>query len=120
MPKNKVLAFLLSLVFLSLPSQGGTVVDFYFIEVKSFKEIEGLPPKLEVTFDIFCNQKFVKVVRHEITDPKTKDVSIALGVLVEESKLSSCAGESKEMTVPAGTTFSGRKFEISKIKPQRL
>lgn len=89
---------------------------FKFTEVKRFKEIDGLPPKLKVVYDLMCNEKFLKVIRHDETDPKSGKTTIAVGVLVEENLLSSCAGVSKEMEVSAGKTFSGREFSISPIK----
>ncbi len=89
---------------------------FKFVEVKRVKEIDGLPPKLKVVFDLMCNEKFKKVIRHDVNDPKTRKTTIAVGVLVEENLLSSCAGVSKEMEVSAGKTFSGREFSISPIK----
>lgn len=89
---------------------------FKFAEVKSIREIDGLPPKLMVKFDLMCNEKFLKVVRYDKADSKTAKTTIALGVLVEEDLMSSCAGVSKEIEVSAGKTFSGREFAISLIK----
>ena len=89
---------------------------FKFVEATKTKQSDGLPPKLEVTFDLMCNEEFVKVIRNEWIDPKSKRTSIAVGVLVKENPYSSCAGVKKKMTVDAGTTFSGREFEVTRIK----
>lgn len=78
--------------------------------------MDGLPPKLKVVFDLMCNERFLKVIRHDEADPKTGKTTIAVGILVEENLLSSCAGVSKEMEVSAGKTFSGREFSVSPIK----
>jgi len=111
------LAFFNIFSFLTLPSAEAAAPSIYkFAEVKSHKEIGSLPPKLMLTFDLFCNENFVKVIRYDKTEAKTGKAVIAVGVLVEENLLSSCAGQSKEMTVPAGKTFSGRQFEIAVIK----
>lgn len=93
-----------------------TLRPFRFAEVKYLRETEGLPPKLKVVFDIMCNEKFLKVIRHDKTDPKTRKTIVAVGVLVEENLLSSCTGESTEMEASAGKTFSGGEFSISRIK----
>jgi hypothetical protein len=90
--------------------------NFRFVEAKSIKELSSLPPKLELTLEIMCNEEFIKVIRHEWIDPKSKKVTIAVGALVRENLLSSCAGEVKEVKATAGDTFSGREFEISRIK----
>lgn len=90
--------------------------EFRFIEAKSIKELSQLPPKIEMTLEILCNEEFYKVIRHEWIDPKTKNITIALGALARENLLSSCAGEKKGIKVDAGTTFSGRKYEIVRIK----
>jgi hypothetical protein len=92
---------------------------YYFVEVKSYKESSKLPPRLNVTFDIHCNEEFIKVIRNDLLNTKTKETNIALGVLVKENLLSSCAGTSKEMTVSAGKTFSGKQYSISLIKSTR-
>ncbi len=89
---------------------------FKFAEVKRVKEIGGLPPQIKVVFDLMCNENFVKVIRHDQTDSKTGKTIIAVGILVQENWLSSCAGTSQEMEVPAGKTFSGREYSISPIK----
>ncbi len=89
---------------------------FRFVEIKRTKEVASLPPTLKVSFDLMCNEKFVKIVRYDRTDSKTGKAIIAVGVLVEEDLLSSCAGQSKEMEVSAGNTFSGREFSVSLIK----
>jgi hypothetical protein len=89
---------------------------FRFVEASSISEKKGLPPKLEMVLDIFCNEELEKVIRHEKTDSKTNKVTIIIGALVKENMLSSCAGEKRKLTVEAGTTFSGREYEISRIK----
>lgn len=90
--------------------------SFRFVEPISVKEREGLPPKLEMELEIFCNEEFAKTVRYERVDPKSKKVTIAVGALVYENLLSSCAASTKRVTVDAGKTFSGRAYEVSRIK----
>jgi hypothetical protein len=65
---------------------------------------------------LISNEELEKVIRHEKTDSKTNKVTIIIGALVKENMLSSCAGEKRKLTVEAGTTFSGREYEISRIK----
>ncbi len=89
---------------------------FRFAEVTKTQEVSGLPPKLRVTFESMCNEEFVNVVRNEWVEPRTKKTSIAVGVIVRENLLSSCAGEKRLNTVDAGTTFSGREYEVVQIR----
>ncbi len=89
---------------------------FRFVEAKKVKELSHLPPKLELTFEIMCNEELIKVIREDWAEPKTKKVSIAVGGLVRENLLSSCAGKKIDVKAEAGTTFSGREFEIIRIK----
>jgi hypothetical protein len=102
--------------FETFAAASGSLHPFKFTEVKRVKEIDGLPPKINLVFDLMCNEKFLKVIRHDETDPKTGKTNIAVGILVEENLLSSCAGVPRETEVSAGKTFSGRQFAISPIK----
>ena len=87
-----------------------------FVEASSIYEKDGLPPKIMMVFDIFCNEELAQVIRHEKTDPKSNKVTIAVGALVQENLFSSCTGIKRKLTVEAGTTFSGREYEIIRIK----
>lgn len=89
---------------------------FRFVEAKKIKEGSNLPPKLILTFEIKCNEELVKVLRYDWTEPKSHKVSIAVGALFKENLLSSCAGKKVEVEADAGHTFSGREFEITRIK----
>lgn len=113
-----MLQFFIPMLFAPTPGNAADkpIRPFRFVEAKTFKEAGGLPPKLEVTFDVMCNEEFVKVIRHEWTDLKTMKTTIAVGGLVRENLLSSCAGVKKEIHVEAGDTYSGREYEISKIR----
>lgn len=89
----------------------------HFVEATSFREVEGLPPKIELTFELWCNQQFVRVVREESRRyENSRETEIWLGVLVRELGVSSCRGEKKSQTVDAGTSFSGRQYKIRLIK----
>ena len=111
-----MLSFLLLMHSARLAYSAGGLRPFRFVEIKRTKEAAALPPTLKVTFDLMCNEKFVKLIRYDKTDPKTGQAIIAVGALVEEDLFSSCAGQNKEMEVSAGKTFSGRQFSISLIK----
>ena len=87
-----------------------------FVEAKSVKELNGLPPQIEMTLEVMCNEEFIKVVRYELTEPKSKVTTIAVGALFNENLLSSCAGIKKEVKINAGSAFSGRQYEILRIK----
>ena len=80
-----------------------------------YHEEDGLPPVLQVTFQLKCFQQFVKIIRHDETDAATGKVVIAVGILVREDLLSICESAHDE-TVNAGTTFSGREYSIVPIQ----
>ena len=88
-----------------------------FIEMKDHQELESLPPQLLATFEIACNETFVKLIRQETLDEDTGKVIIAIGGLVDVSSDSSCTWQSvpEAISVDAGTTFSGRDFEVTTI-----
>ncbi len=90
--------------------------SFRFVEAKSVREVSHLPPKLELTFEIMCNEELIKVLRQDWIGPGSKKTIIAVGALVRENPLSSCAGKKLEIKADAGTTFSGRQYEVSRIK----
>ena len=107
----------LTLIFaISSQAKENSLRTFRFVEASSVKENGGLPPKLEMILDIFCNENLAQVIRYEKTDSKIRKTTIAVGALVQENLLSSCAGEKKKLTVDAGSTFSGRDYEIIRIK----
>jgi hypothetical protein len=107
---------LISICFTTLHAAETPFRPFRFVEVKRIKEIAGLPPRLEITFDVMCNEELVQVIRHEWVEPRSKKVTIAVGALVRENLLSSCAGITKEMKAEAGNAFSGREYEVSRIR----
>lgn len=87
-----------------------------FIPMKRYEQADGLPPKLIAVFDLDCNETLVKTIRHEAEDSgASSTLHIYVGALVSESLLSSCAGMVKEVKAEAGTTFSGRSFEVHSI-----
>ncbi len=88
---------------------------FRFVEAKIIHQIGGLPPEVEISLDIKCNEEVVQVIRHEWTDPKSKKMTIALGALVRENILKGCAGTEKDIRVKAGKAFSGREYELTRI-----
>ena len=90
--------------------------SFRFVEIKKIKELNTLPPNLEVTFDLMCNEEFIQVIRNDWVDLISKRVTIALGALVRENLLISCVCKKKEMTVAAGATFSGREYVVTRIR----
>lgn len=87
-----------------------------FVEAKSVKELSSLPPQIEMTLEIMCNEEFMEVIRHEWIEPKSKITTIAVGALFKENFLNSCAGISREIKINAGPAFAGRQYEILKIK----
>ena len=87
--------------------------DVRFIPVKRYAEKEGLPPQLELTFDVACYETFLEVIRKDIRNPSTGKVTIAVGGLVTSLPLP-CVGFS-EQTVSGGNTYSGVSFEIVPI-----
>ena len=89
---------------------------YRFVEIKSSREEAALPPTLKVKFDLNCNEELVEIIRHDWTNPKTNKVTIAVGALVRENILSSCCCEILEKEAPAGVTFSGRQFEVVRIR----
>ncbi|HEX4926074.1 MAG TPA: hypothetical protein VFV50_18420 [Bdellovibrionales bacterium] len=116
---RKILFMITLLANFAVPPRAfgeASLMQVHFIEMKSHSEKSGLPPKLFAKFDIDCNQKFLKVLRYEVTDPKTKTTRIFVGGLVEDSLLSSCRSQFREEEHAAGTTFSGRSYEVLKIK----
>lgn len=115
---KKLIPLLVVLPFL-IAAKGPLPQRFRYVQVKDVKEISALPPKIEVTFSIMCNDEFVQLVRHEWTDPVTNKVSIALGGFVRENKAKKCGGRKQEVKVDAGTSFSGKEYEISKIRSSR-
>jgi hypothetical protein len=88
---------------------------YRFVEMKSYKEDPSLPPNLTVNFDVDCGDEFVKVIREEITNPKTGLTQIAIGGMVKSNPQSPCVGTFRDKAVEAGSTFSGREYEIVKI-----
>ncbi len=107
---------LICLICLEAEAKENSLRTFRFVEASNIFEKDGLPPKIVMVLDIFCNEELAQVIRHEKTNPKSNKVTIAVGALVQENLFSSCAGKKRKLTVEAGTTFSGREYEISRIK----
>jgi hypothetical protein len=89
--------------------------DFRFVEITKTKTVEGLPPQLEVVYEKYCNEDFVKVVREDFVNPTTQKTTIAVGILVKTKPLSSCGGIQKNQKANAGNLFSGREYEVKLI-----
>jgi hypothetical protein len=81
------------------------------IPMKSFRELETLPPQLEVTFQLACHQKFIRLLRHEIVSEKTGAINIYIGALVEESPVV-CQSPAQDLIFRAGTTYSGLYYQV--------
>lgn len=113
----KLFIFILSnLLVIKTQATETTLSNFRFVEALKIEEKSNLPPKLEMTLEIYCNEKFAKLIRHEVVNPKTNETTIALGGLVFADLLSSCAGVKKIIKIDAGSSYSGRKYELTKIK----
>jgi hypothetical protein len=112
---KKLFFFLLSFPLFAHSAENpyGTI---RFVEAKVVKELSSLPPQIEMTLEVMCNEEFVKIIRHEWIEPKSKITNIAVGALFKENLLSSCAGITKEIKINAGPTYSGRQYEILRIK----
>lgn len=72
--------------------------SFRFTEVKrvEVEEVKGVPPTFKIVFDLACNEKFLKVVRHDETDPKSGKVIIAARALVAKTRLESALAKLKK------------------------
>ena len=88
---------------------GATTITL--VPMESYKEISSLPPQIEAKFRLGCQQQFLKVIRYEIFNEKTGVISIFIGGLVEESAVQ-CQEQEREVVVRAGSTFSGRYYEV--------
>ena len=112
-----MLTLLLPLLALAAPTK--TTLEspnpLRFIEMESYKEEPTLPPTLNITFAIDCADEFVKVIREDITDEKTGLTKIAIGGIIKSNPQSPCVGNFRDKIVNAGTTFSGKQYEIVKI-----
>jgi hypothetical protein len=114
------LSLLFALFFPPLnPALGLPLEAVHFLPIQRFEEKEGLPPKLFAVFEVDCGQKFLHVVRHEVED-KNHVTHIYLGGLAQDVPESSCVGKSKEVIAAAGTTFSGRAFQVEAIQSYRM
>lgn len=80
----------------------------------STREVEGLPPGLEATFTVQCNQKFIKVVRQDVTDGDNIAKMILLGALVVEDTTMICSAV-QDMTADAGHAYSGVEYQVFPI-----
>lgn len=112
-----MLTLLLPILALAAPTKAlvESPNPYRFIEMESYKEEPTLPPTLNVTFAVDCADEFVKVIREDITDEKTGVTKIAIGGLIKSNPQSPCVGNFRDKTITAGTTFSGRQYEIVKI-----
>jgi len=88
---------------------GATTITL--VPMKSYNELSYLPPQIEATFSLSCQQQFIKVIRYEMLNEKTGVISIFIGALVEQS-MRECQAPDRELTVRAGSTFSGRYYEV--------
>ena len=108
--------FLVFVFSLSVQAKENSALTFRFVEATSVNEKGGLPPKIEMVLEVACNEELAEVIRHEKTDPKTQKVTIAVGAIVRKDSLIRCSGKKNKLVVDAGTSFSGRDYEIVKIK----
>lgn len=105
------------LCFLAFSIQAGATL-VKFVEMKSFRELENLPPKLEATFTLACNQKFLQVLRYETINSDGSITTIHIGALVTESAITMpCQEPPKEISYEAGYTYSGRHYEVKTMTP---
>lgn len=104
-------------LFLAIPGfADGNLPIYRFVKATGFyQKGTSLPPAIEATFKVRCYQKFLSVVRNEVSDPLSKKVTIAIGGLVEEDPRIACSGETT-VNVPAGHGYSGREFEVVAIQ----
>lgn len=87
---------------------------YRIIPILNYLESQKLPPDLWVSFEIKCYQTFIKVIRNDIYDPKTNKVTIVIGGLVSEVPSLPCES-SMTISELAGSTFSGREFEVKTV-----
>jgi hypothetical protein len=76
--------------------------QYRFIEVKKIKELEMLPPQLQLIYDHQCNEEFVQVIRLDSAHPKTKKLTVAVGPMVKSNPSLNCKGIKKDQVVDAG------------------
>lgn len=103
------------LCFLAFSHQAGATL-VKFVEMTSFHESENLPPKLEATFTLACNQKFLQVLRYETINSDGSTITIHIGALVAESPVL-CQEPALHITHEAGYTYSGRHYEVKTMRP---
>lgn len=99
--------------FSSLNALG--VDNYKYYSYSSYKVLEGLPPIIELTFQVPCNYELVKPVRIEESNEISAKATIALGGVFKENLLSSCAAKTIEVKTTAGHAYSGREHEIVPI-----
>lgn len=95
---------------MKMPSSG----NFHFIPYKEYQFKQGLPPRIKLSFEIFCNQDFVKLVRIEKIENNHK--FIAFGAVVKDNLFSSCVGIKKLIKVDGGFAYSGKDYSVHSIK----
>ena len=110
-----LIAFLVCFPFLTHAGEDA-LRTFRFVEAKTVKETNKLPPTIELTFEIMCNEELVKVVRHEWVEPRSKETYITVGAIVRREMLSSCAMTTVQVKAEAGSSYSGKKYQISRIR----
>jgi hypothetical protein len=114
--KTKLALTLALLTIIYRPAEAVEKKLLTFVEIKSFSEGKSLPPQLMLSYEIFCNQRFVGVLRNDEVDPRSKKTTIAVGILVELDPDSTCGGVGQMRTAEAGPTFSGRAYEVIPIR----
>ena len=93
--------------------------ELHFVPMKRFEQRDGLPPKLIAFFDIDCGDQLVDTVRFQQTDAQGV-VHIYLAGLARANLVSSCVGETREVSKQAGFTYSGRNFRVQAIEGPML
>lgn len=81
------------------------------IPFEDYYQSQALPPDIWARFSIQCNQIFLGLDRHEVTDPQSNAVTILIGALVLENPDLPCSSAT-DFSIVAGKSFSGREFKI--------
>lgn len=81
-----------------------------FKQVKKYSELSGLPPRLNLVFEINCDEHFIDFLRKDLVNEKLNEVSIYVGGIIYRS-FEPCMGYG-EHSIDAGYLYSGRKYRV--------
>jgi hypothetical protein len=88
-----------------------------FKSIESYAEVPGqLPAKLMLTFRLTCFEHIVDVVRKDIRDPITNEVTIYVGGIVDGKPVPCPSNAGKLVSVEAGGTYSGVQYPVEAIQ----